>query len=43
MNKDNSRREFLTQSGKMVTAAALLAAGAPAAYAASNPPSAYLR
>lgn len=40
MNKDNSRREFLTQSGKMVTAAALLAAGAPAAYAASNPPSA---
>ncbi|MDU9355230.1 amidohydrolase family protein [Klebsiella sp. 141153] len=40
MNKDNSRREFLTQSGKMVTAAALLAAGAPAAYAVGGQPSA---
>ncbi|MGU7613020.1 amidohydrolase family protein [Klebsiella aerogenes] len=40
MNKDNSRREFLTQSGKMVTAAALLAAGAPAAYAAGSQSSA---
>ena len=28
MNKDNSRREFLSQSGKMVTAAALFAAAA---------------
>lgn len=40
MNKDNSRREFLTQSGKMVTAAALLAAGAPAVYAAGSQSSA---
>ena len=40
MNKDNSRREFLTQSGKMVTAAALLAAGALAAYAAGSQSSA---
>ncbi len=40
MNKENSRREFLTQSGKMVTAAALLAAGAPAVYAAGSQSSA---
>ena len=33
MNKDNSRREFLSQSGKMVTAAALFAAAAPVVYA----------
>lgn len=36
MNKDHSRREFLSQSGKMVTAAALLAAAAPAVYAGSS-------
>lgn len=36
MNRDNSRREFLSQSGKMVTAAALFGGAVPAAYAANS-------
>lgn len=36
MKENKSRREFLSQSGKMVTAAALLSAGAPVAYAATS-------
>ena len=36
MNQDNSRREFLSQSGKMVTAAALFAAAAPVVYAGEH-------
>lgn len=35
MKESNSRREFLSQSGKMVTAAALFGAVAPVAYAAN--------
>ena len=34
MKENNSRREFLSQGGKMVTAAALFGAVAPVAYAA---------
>lgn len=34
MKESNSRREFLSQSGKMVTAAALFGTVAPVAYAA---------
>lgn len=36
MKENKSRRAFLSQSGKMVTAAALLSAGAPVAYAATS-------
>ena len=35
MKENNSRREFLSNSGKMVTAAALFGATAPMAYAAT--------
>lgn len=35
MKESNSRRDFLSQSGKMVTAAALFGAVAPVAYAAN--------
>ncbi|KNC88242.1 amidohydrolase family protein [Trabulsiella odontotermitis] len=37
MKENNSRREFLSQSGKMVTAAALFGSVAPVAYAAGTP------
>lgn len=36
MKENQSRREFIRQSGKMVTAAALLSAGAPVASAATS-------
>ena len=36
MKENNSRREFLSNSGKMVTAAALFGATAPMAYAATS-------
>nr|VUD32933.1 putative deaminase [Raoultella sp. NCTC 9187] len=40
MNNDNSRREFLTRSGKIAAAAALLGAAAPSAYADGSSPAA---
>ncbi|XNM65571.1 hypothetical protein ACLK2H_01925 [Escherichia coli] len=36
MQENKSRREFLSNSGKMVTAAALFGATAPVAYAATS-------
>lgn len=40
MNNDNSRRAFLTRSGKIAAAAALLGAAAPSAYADGSSPAA---